>query len=370
MFHATARLPHLLSPSAYWSDEQFQWEAKHVFLPGWHFVALKTELSQPGDFMTTEICGVPIQIRNVAGTIHVTSNVCAHRHCLMTSERRGNSQKLRCQYHGWEYDTTGATQRIPLAQHFAPLDRSSAKIPVYRIECIGPLVFVNLDSSSSDLKTFLGGSLDKICQGFGEGWEVVLSREFLQPVNWKIPIENSLEAYHVPAIHAGTFREDPGEERSEHVLGTRGSSFQTTLPFAPHSKLDAWFQRIEGRILKSLTGQVPTTIYQQHHVFPNVLFSFTDMVSLLHVIRPTGPKSCTSIVHQFGRIGGSLMTRQFSRLWGKMASSVTLNILKEDFRLYPDIQRGLEASQNPGMLGRCEERIHLFQQWITANSRK
>ncbi len=370
VFHATERLPHLLPPSAYGSDDSYSWEVSNVFAKSWHFVGLQTDLSRPGDFLTVEICGQPIQVRNIGGNIHAVSNVCAHRHCLLTSERKGSSPKLRCQYHGWEYDASGATQRIPLAQNFAPLDRASLRIPVYRVETLGPLVFVNLDAIAPDLRTAAGDQLEPLLHGFGEGWEVVLSREFPHHVNWKIPVENTLEAYHVPAVHPETFREDPGEARSEHFLGETGSSFQTTLPFAPHSRIDAWFQRIEGRALHLLTDRAPTSAYRQHHLFPNILFSLTDMVSLLHVVRPTGSQTCTSVIYQFGRVGKSFVSRQCSRLWGRLVAGITLKILQEDFRLYTAIQRGLNSSHNPGMLGRCEERIYEFQRWLQNQSQQ
>ena len=232
------------------------------------------------------------------------------------------------------------------------------------METVGALVFVNLDPEAPDLKSFLGDRYEVIHRGFGPGWDVMFSREFPQPVNWKIPVENSLEAYHVPAVHSNTFRADPGEARSEHSFDARGSWFETTLPFAPHSKVDAWFQHVEARVLRTLIGGQPTASYQQHLLFPNILFSFTDMVSLMHVVRPTGPRTCTSVVYQFGRVGRSFVSRRCCRLWGALAASITQAILKEDFQLYPAIQRGLETSQNPGMLGRCEERIHHLQVWL------
>jgi choline monooxygenase len=364
MFHAAERLPHLLSPKAYWSVDDYSREISSVFSRSWHFVGLQSELAHPGDFVTVELCGIPIQVRNIEGQIHAISNVCAHRHCLLTSLRRGTSEKLQCQYHGWEYAASGEARRIPQAQHFTPLNRTSIKIPIYRVETVGPLVFVNLQPAAPSLKDDLGESFETLMRGFGGGWEVTHSAEFPQPVNWKIPIENSLEAYHVPSIHPETFRADPGEGRSEHRLSARGSSFETTLPFATHSATDDWFQRVEGRILKMLTGITPTATYQQHHIFPNILFSLTDMTNLLHVVRPTGAQTCTSIIYQFGRMGKSSISRLGCRLWGRMSVKILLGILKEDFGLYPDIQRGLVSSQNGGMLGRCEERIHHFQRWL------
>ncbi|WP_010583522.1 aromatic ring-hydroxylating oxygenase subunit alpha [Schlesneria paludicola] len=364
MFHATERLPHILPPQAYWSDAQFHDEIGRLFSRSWHFVGVQSQLSTPGDFITTDVCGQPIQVRNFDGVLHVVSNVCAHRHCLLSGLKSGNSPRLRCQYHGWEYDASGASQRIPLAQHFAPLDRNSVRLPIYRVESVGQLIYVNLDANAPNLSTFLGERYETIRNAFNDGWKVMVSRSFEQQVNWKIPIENSLEAYHVPAIHPETFRVDPGEDRSKHHFVDRGSWFETELPFAPHSKADALFQRVEGALVKLFLGSQPTRRYQQHLVFPNNLFSFTDMVSLLHVVRPRGPRACTSVVYQFGRTGSSYLSRKVCQLWGSMAAQITLSILKEDFQLFPDIQRGLDASQQKGMLGRCEERIHQFQHWL------
>lgn len=368
MFHARERLPHLLPPNDYSSEEGYSKEIDTCFSRSWHFAALRSDLAKSGDFVTLTLLGQPIQVRNLDGTIYAVSNVCAHRHCLLTSEPKGSSPTIRCQYHGWEYAGTGESRKIPLAKHFAPLDRNSIRLHNFRVESVGPFVFVNLDPSAPGVAAFLGEALPFIEKGFGDGWEVMFAQVFDQSVNWKIPIENSLEAYHVPSIHADTFRTDPGEERSEHHSHATGSWFETTLPFAPHSSTDAFFQRWEGRLFQWLTGSAPTTRYQQHHIFPNILLSFTDMMSLMHVVEPTGPQSCRCRVFQFGRIGKSMLKGRMSRVWGSMASQITLKILKEDFGLYRDIQMGLNASRNEGMLGRCEERIHWFQKWIMEQS--
>lgn len=364
MFHASERLPHLLPPQSYCSEAAFEEEQVKVFRRSWHFVGIKSDFAKHGDFVTVEVCGEPIQVRNNDGTIHAVSNVCAHRHCLLTSEPRGCSSAIRCQYHGWEYTPNGASSRIPLAQHFAPLNRDSIRIGTYRVATLGQLVFVNLDPSAAGLEEFLGDSLPAARQGFEEGWHLTLCQKISQPVNWKIPIENSLEAYHVPAVHPETFKSDPGEDRSSHIFHACGSWLAATLPFSTSSVVDRRFQNAERLVTKVFCGREATDGYQQHHVHPNVLFSFTDMISLLHVVRPDSATTCTSIVYQFGRPGKSAFFRLLTRMWGKITALVTLRILKEDFHLYPSIQRGLIASRQPGMIGRCEERIHSFQKWM------
>ena len=101
-------------------------------------------------------------------------------------------------------------------------------------------------------------------------------------------------------------------------------------------------------------------------MFPNLLLSFTDAVSLCHAVIPTGPTTSRAIVRQFGLNGldGPTTARLLARGWGRMAAEITRRILLEDRALYKDIQRGLESSPHRGILGRCEERIFRFQQYL------
>lgn len=51
-------------------------------------------------------------------------NVCAHRHARRTHVRCGSSERLRCQYHGWEY--RGADGEVLHVGHeVCPSDRAA-----------------------------------------------------------------------------------------------------------------------------------------------------------------------------------------------------------------------------------------------------
>jgi phenylpropionate dioxygenase-like ring-hydroxylating dioxygenase large terminal subunit len=365
MFVNSSRLPHLLAPTCYGSPQQHAREVETIFLPLWHLVATRADLARPGDFVTCELFGRPIQVRNEDGEIRAYSNVCAHRHCLLTGLAKGNSPKLRCQYHGWEYDRCGRTGHIPQPKNFLPFDREADRLPMYRVESCGQLVFVSLNDAAPSLADYLGSFHPLIAERFSESCRQSLAWEPRYSVNWKVPVENTLEAYHVPSIHPNTFREDPGEQRSTHLLHARSTSFGTQLPFSSHSRADALFQRLEGRFL-GLLGIAPTGAYWQHHVFPNLLFSFTDTLSLCHQVIPTSPTTSRALVRQFSRGNRNwpLWRRGLSAAWGRLAAGITRGILREDMRLYDDIQRGLAASPHAGTLGRCEERIHAFQKYV------
>lgn len=368
MFLSPGCLPHLLAPRAYWCPDHYELEKRKLLASAWHLVGTTAELARPGDFLTCDLLGTPVQVRNFDGQLRALSNVCAHRHSLLTDRARGNSLTMRCQYHGWEYGPSGTTRRIPSPENFVPMPAERPCLPTYPLETAGQLVFVRLSREGPGLGEHLG-PLHTLCvQRFGERWRSFLAWEPEYEANWKVPVENSLEAYHVPFIHARTFKEDPGEGRSAHWLGPGHTSFKTRLPFA-HSRVDEWFQRCESWVTRRLTGQ-SSGDYWQHHVFPNLLFSFTDAVSLCQCVLPTGPATCRAVVRQFSprKPFGSPLEGGLSRTWGALKGAITRQILDEDRVIFKSIQRGLTASPHPGLLGRCEERIHSFQEYVLART--
>lgn len=366
MFVSPTSLPHLLAPSDYVSAARYAQELS-VMRRTWHVVGTTAELSKEGDFITTDLAGVAVQVRNFAGELRALSNVCSHRHCLISSKAMGNSPRMRCQYHGWEFHADGQTGRIPEPKNFVPFDRDKCRLPCYQVATVGQLVFVNLSPSAPALADFLGHDFfEFLVQRFGEGWKPSLRWHPEYPANWKVPIENSLEAYHVPAVHPHTFKVDPGEDKSEHVLLPHRTSFSAKLPFCPHSRIDAIFQNSEGSVVRWL-GYEDTRAYSQHHVFPNLLFSFTDAMSLCHTIMPTSPNSSRAVVRQFGRMprAGRAYARPVAWTWNWLTATINKHILKEDLTMFQSIQHGLERSSHAGILGRCEERLHAFQQYMT-----
>lgn len=365
MFLASTSLPHLLSPNAYFDPGIYSQETM-VLRQSWHVVATSHELRRDGDFVATEVAGLPLQVRNFSGELHALSNVCAHRHCMLTSLPCGNSPRMRCQYHGWEYQADGRTGRIPEPKNFVPFDRDQFRLPTYQVGLVGQLVMVNVSPAPVPLREFFGSEFyEFLSERFGSGWRLSLKWSPEYPANWKVPIENSLEAYHVPNVHPGTFKVDPGEEKSDHLLLENRTAFRTQLPFSPHSRIDKWFQSMEGNVVKWL-GYRDTRRYGQHHVFPNLLFSFTDAISLCQCIMPTGPTHCRSFVRQFGRRASAKAQAlaPLAWLWSRLTASINKHILKEDLRIFSSIQSGLEQSPHRGILGRCEERLHAFQAFM------
>ena len=216
---------------------------------------------------------------------HAFQNVCTHRHCLLTHEERGNSPRFRCQYHGWEYKPDGRTARIPEAHCFRPFDRENARLRKFRLERCGDLLFVcwprtgrAFGSTSSRTTTWLPGVSPRRAAA-----RPPLGLRFR--LQLEVPIENTLESYHIPCLHPNSFGGVyPSEEAQEHTLDDR----YTTLRYdsGEDPKLRFW----QGMISRRLGGE-STNIYIHCHIHPNLVFVLTDLYCYAGSYLPTSPGS-------------------------------------------------------------------------------
>jgi nitrite reductase/ring-hydroxylating ferredoxin subunit len=134
MFVSDTHLPQLLPPEAYYERAWHERELDRVLRPAWWAVALVEEFPRDGDFITFDHVDVPVILRRSGGRIHGYRNVCAHRLAKLTGKAHGHCDVLRCEYHGWEYAESGATQRIPDAPSFRPLEKGQLGLGTLRVE--------------------------------------------------------------------------------------------------------------------------------------------------------------------------------------------------------------------------------------------
>src|SRR5262249_14813274 len=132
MFTNQYHLRHLLRPEHYTSEDHYRTELEHLFQPAWHPIAVTSQVKNPGDFITFNLFGPPVLLRNMDGELCCFLNVCPHRHARLTDQEQGHAERLRCQYHGWEYTADGRTGKIPDAQSFRPWDRQNSCLRKFR----------------------------------------------------------------------------------------------------------------------------------------------------------------------------------------------------------------------------------------------
>jgi phenylpropionate dioxygenase-like ring-hydroxylating dioxygenase large terminal subunit len=166
----------------------------------WHPVARSNEVTATP--MTTRLLGddwvlvrLPAPTRAGGATLAAFADRCPHRFAPLSAGSVDGSV-LRCGYHGWCFDASGACREIPslgAAEHIPP--RAVATVPAGIAERHG-MVFLAPDPPLTDLldvpeaddATFVHGALDPITADVGAG----------------LMIDNFLDIAHFPFLHAAT----------------------------------------------------------------------------------------------------------------------------------------------------------------------
>jgi choline monooxygenase len=286
-------------------------------------------------------------------------NVCAHRHCQLVKEGLGRTDELKCRYHGWQYGSDGRTRRIPAAKNFPQFDREEHRLETFDVDTVGQLIFLRFPHCKQSLSEWLGEFarlLQISCDTID--WKLNLFTRLTYDANWKIPVEGSLESYHLDEVHAKTFGHDPGEVASTHVMSEKGSSFET------ESRGKSLTERLEEASIKWLTGDFKPC-YRHIHVFPNLMASFTETITLVYQVQPLSAQRCLMTTVGFGRVprGGNVLQRMWS--WGmrRISARVAMKVLMEDAKIFPLVQNGKRSAIDHGIFGRCEERLDAFHRY-------
>lgn len=363
MFIHREQLAYQLTPELYVSPEHFECELDQIMRPGWHLAGVLSELPNSGDFKTFDLLGTPVQLRNFDGTIHAYLNICSHRHCLLTDHPTGNSPRLICQYHGWEYGESGRVAKVPDGGCFKPFDRENSALVKFRVAICGQLIFISLAQQGTSLQEHLGPYYDVLAERTALPWTVnwTWTNEF--DCNWKIPVENTVETYHLPYIHKKTFDGIyPAEADQTHELHDRYTSLVFQLD--PDNRMID----LQGRACKKLGGE-PKYTYTHVLAHPNLVFTFTDLFTHAQEYVPLTPTTSMTRVWMFSR--GTQRTQLRPRIVRHIVAWVgrrkNRDIQLEDASVFADQQTGVQSSPHPGCIGTREERIFMFHRYLLTN---
>jgi phenylpropionate dioxygenase-like ring-hydroxylating dioxygenase large terminal subunit len=361
MFTNQHYLKHLLRPEHYTSEEQYRLELRHLFHPAWHPLAVTSDLARPGDFRTFDLLETPILVRNFDGELRAFLNVCPHRHSRLTDKVKGNAEKFRCQYHGWEFNKDGGTGKIPDAKAFRPWDRDNSCLRQFRVDTCGDLVFVNFSQTGPSLREWIGPLWD-VWQSYGGAYRHAATWEKDFPCNWKVVLENSLESYHIPQVHPYTFKDFPPDENAWHELTDRFTSFKTIPPGDFAGRSQAWMVR--------RMGEPVTNEYWHRVLHPHTTGSSLDSFRMMQCVFPSGPTTCRYRCIFFTLRGHrkNPLAWAMYRTLKSIATMIGKRVFAEDGSIYAGVQRGMAASPFPGVIGVREERVYQFQKYVLDNT--
>ena len=226
---------------------------------------------------------------------------------------------------------------------------------------------------ASSLETGLGEVPARfIRESFGGDLRLAFVRELEHCCNWKIPIENALESYHVPMLHDGFvarhprlfrfFQGSPGPGRAGRELGERYTVARDRLGAD---------SRLYPGLVEGLRPDASID-FELLHAFPSLLLGKTGLVRFVQAVIPVSATTSKSIVAMFldlGQSDRSLAERALAPLADAVAEALFTRLMGQDSRIFPLAQRGMEASTQPGVLGSRETCIHHFHSYLADRMR-
>lgn len=360
-----------IQPYQYTSADHHATELDNCFRHSWIFVGLRLQL-QGLSHQGVRVGKTNLLLQcDSKGTPRAFLNVCSHRQAQLCEQGTHNGA-VRCPYHGWVYDREGVPVGIPQKQAFPQVvaEPRRFKLTEFACEAAGQFIFVRLSDEGPSLQDYLGSQYAFLAHA-SEGM-CSMQDEFRKDVaaNWKVAIENSLEGYHVPAVHARTFMQVDGMDSAESAPQF---FFQDRLhSHLEHAADPGWvarFARMESKI-----GQWPWRFehYTHHFIFPNLtITSFMGYSFHIQSFEPTAV-DCTTVHSRTVGVEFDNTTAAGAKMMEHIYAdghAFTRKVFEEDGGICRKVQAGLQCAVRPAVLAEgIEDRVrHFHQAYVQAS---
>ena len=195
--------------SAFYRDEAaWALAREHVFTRTWQWIGDLADVARPGSLAPRELLpgllDEPLLLaRDALGTLRCLSNVCTHRGNILV-KATCEAEQIRCGYHSRRFDLAGRMTFMPEfaeARNFPSPSDDLPRVPFSEWSSHG---FAALDPVAP-LADFLG-DLERRLAGLAIAdfrFDRSRSRDYVVNAHWALYVENYLEGFHIPFVHAG-----------------------------------------------------------------------------------------------------------------------------------------------------------------------
>ncbi len=196
-------------PGAFYADEAAWAGARErVFGRTWQWigdlgdVAAKESLS-PRTLLPGLLDEPLLLARDAGGTLRCLSNVCTHRGNVLVREACAASA-IRCGYHSRRFDLAGRMTFMPEFDRAKNFPTPADDLPQVPFASWAGHGFASLDPIAP-LDAFLGDLAHRMRSLHVDAYEPApaRSRDYTVRAHWALYVENYLEGFHIPFVHAG-----------------------------------------------------------------------------------------------------------------------------------------------------------------------
>jgi len=349
-----------MPPWCYTSDAFYRREVATIFMKIWNFVGRTEQVPNPGDYTSFDFASVPVVIlRDRDGEVRAFANTCRHRGAQLL-EGDGNCRAIQCPYHGWTYALDGSLTGAPDMEETKGFDRTEFGLTPVRLEVWAGFMFINFDPDAGPLKDFIGDLDGMLASHEMEG--MVTTRRVVFPIdcNWKVFVENAMEAYHIPMVHGGSISKHKAKKKRESSQAVDGEFVYLYTEQAGSRALipgDTGFPEIENLDAKAAAGSYYPLIY------PSTMFCCTADCMWYLEVHPKG-------AHKMDLVHGAVFPKKtverddFDEVVKKYYGRWDQTAL-EDNTISEIQQRGLNSPlARPGRLSYMEPLVHTIDNWV------
>lgn len=354
-------------PNAFYTDAAvFEAEKEKVFARNWVALGFTADVPSSGYAKPMTFLGQPlVMIRDAAGMLRVFQNICRHRGMILVQEEGPIQRVIRCPYHSWSYEMSGALRTTPHVggpgnnRHDAINRDKLGMLEVASHQWMG-IVFINLDGKAAPFEDACGDLVARyadfdrpihVCGDEG-------SFEMSVNANWKLAIENGAESYHLPWIHPGLNSYSRLEDHY-HINGQGDYCGQGTTVYNPSLADDGrTFPKFAGQGEKWATGA------EYPMVFPNIMMGFQNDHFWGFIVVPETHERSTERVQIF-YTDPSVAEDTYADMRQKNAE-MWQEVFAEDIFVVEGMQKGRHASGFDG--GKfspvMDNPTHDFHAWV------
>jgi nitrite reductase/ring-hydroxylating ferredoxin subunit len=187
-------------PAARYTSPAFaELENERLWPRVWQLACSLDHVANPGDFHEVRIGPLSVLlVRGDDGVLRAFQNSCRHRGSALCEGTGFGLTEIRCPFHRWSYDLSGALREVPSRREFG--DLAVGLLPVC-VDAWGPLVFVNLALDAEPLADFLGEVPADSAWAQVDEFRCTAAVAVHAPCNWKTLIDGFSETYHVQGVH-------------------------------------------------------------------------------------------------------------------------------------------------------------------------
>jgi phenylpropionate dioxygenase-like ring-hydroxylating dioxygenase large terminal subunit len=343
------------------SPAYFELEREKIFKRAWLCVGRVDDIPEPGDFFSTriEVVGARfIVVRGADKKVRAFYDICQHRGNRVTKTCTGNTRSFVCGFHGWTYDLGGKLVRIPDEDQFHGVDKSDYGLKAVASDVWNGFIFINVGKQRSEtLEQFLGEVFPILDEIQFETMRLAAFYAANIKANWKVFMDVTQEAYHVPFLHkqivpdSNTGKDNPFCRIPSFRLYERHrSSTMYANPDHKPSPAEGLAYKYGPTVLEPTTSggalpsclnpdRIPSWGFDSYVIFPNLIIHVGNGWYITHVFWPI---EVDRIYWEFklhmkpAKNAGEKISQEFSKVLAR-------DLTREDLFLVEQVQASIST---------------------------